>query len=571
MLSRRKWQLIASVCIALFLIVSCQKFGVPDTETTVTSTEDRLQITNTDSDLDDWLPVLISEYLSEPSSGTGSPTAPPPNPEIPVINSFTATELRIVPGQSTNLNWSISGGGLVLLSIDQGIGEVTGTSIAVSPTVTTTYTLTASNVYFGSVQESITVNVLSGFSSNLPIVSITTNNTIVDEPKVDATMSIYSGENRNFLVDDSDDYIIGIEIRGRTSQTFPKKQYGIETRDATGENDNVELLGMPKENDWILYAPYTDKSLMRNALAYNLARRMGRYASRVEFIEVFINQEYQGIYVLMEKVKRDKNRVDVKKQKSDDLTGGYILEIGWPTQVPTNGDAFIDLPGTSHPVLYEYPDADEVSSEAHTYISDYVLDFHNTLYSSSFKDPTIGYRKYIDVDSAVDYMIVQELFKNVDAYLASAYFHKNLDSINEELVFGPVWDFNISSGNDSTSAQRNTPTGWMLHDTMGRTHTWAGRLLEDPYFVNEYYIRWQELKAAGILQELRNDIASYSNLLDEAQQRNFTKWPILDELVIYNPPGYVFDNYSEVVDDLDDWFEARIQWMDQNITINLQR
>lgn len=142
-----------------------------------------------------------------------------------------------------------------------------------------------------------------GFSTNLPLIFIDTQTDIVDEPKVTGKMQVINTEDGlNTPIQESEyDGAIGIEIRGQTSQGFPKKQYSLETRDAEGDNNNVSLLGMPEENDWILYAPYSDKSLMRNVLAYDLARVMGRYASRVEFAEVVLNGSYQGVYVLLEK------------------------------------------------------------------------------------------------------------------------------------------------------------------------------------------------------------------------------------------------------------------------------
>ncbi len=153
-------------------------------------------------------------------------------------------------------------------------------------------------------------------SSNLPIVIINTNGfAIADEPKITADMGIiHNGVGvRNNLIDPQNNYNgkIGIEVRGSSSQMFPKKQYSIELRDGLGAGVAASLLGMPVEEDWVLFAPYNDKSLMRDVLAYKLARDMGRYAPRTRYCEVVLNGDYLGIYILMEKVKRDKNRVDI--------------------------------------------------------------------------------------------------------------------------------------------------------------------------------------------------------------------------------------------------------------------
>lgn len=174
-------------------------------------------------------------------------------------------------------------------------------------------------------------------SSKLPIIIIDTNGqTIPDEPKITASMKIIDKGNgeRNYVNDPANVYNgkIGIEIRGHSSQMFPKKQYGIELRDDAGNDISVSILGMPSESDFVLNASYTDKSLLRNVIAYKLGNDLGRYASRTKFCEVIINNQYMGIYILQEKVKRDKNRVNIKKiatadTTGDAVTGGYILKI----------------------------------------------------------------------------------------------------------------------------------------------------------------------------------------------------------------------------------------------------
>ena len=166
-------------------------------------------------------------------------------------------------------------------------------------------------------------------SSNLPIFVINTNGqTIVNEPKIIVDLGIiYNGEGvRNNITDPFNHYNgkIGIEIRGASSQQYPKKQYGFETWDSSGEEIDVSLLGLPEESDWILYAPYADKSLMRNVLAYSLSNKIGRYASRSRFCELILNGEYMGVFVLFEKIKRDKHRVDISKLTEADTTGDAL-------------------------------------------------------------------------------------------------------------------------------------------------------------------------------------------------------------------------------------------------------
>lgn len=208
-------------------------------------------------------------------------------------------------------------------------------------------------------------------SSNLPIVLIDTyGQEILDAPKVQVGMKIIDNDpgERNFITDTPvyNGYA-GIEIRGSSSQMFPKKSYGFENWDIDGEEIDVSLLGMPAESDSILNANYTDKTLARNAMAYQLSQNMGHYSIRYKYVEVVINEMYKGIYVFSEKIKRDPNRVNIAKLKpdqnsGDELTGGYIFKVdkftgsggdGWisafpPPQSPNGQTIFFQ---------YEYPKA----------------------------------------------------------------------------------------------------------------------------------------------------------------------------------------------------------------------
>ena len=162
--------------------------------------------------------------------------------------------------------------------------------------------------------------------SNLPIILIETNNQgIQDEPKITATMKIIDNGpgNRNQITDPPLGYegFIGIELRGASSQSFLKKGYGLETRNEDGSNRNIVLMGMPKENDWVLHGPYSDKSLIRNALAYKLAGAVMPYAPRTQFCELIINGNYRGVYLFTEKIKIDKGRVDLEKLQIDENSG----------------------------------------------------------------------------------------------------------------------------------------------------------------------------------------------------------------------------------------------------------
>ena len=313
-------------------------------------------------------------------------------------------------------------------------------------------------------------------SSHLPIVIIeTAGQNIPDEPKITADMGIiYNGPGMiNYIDDPFNEYDgkIGIELRGATSQfLYPKKQYAVETRDEVGENNNVPLLGMPAENDWVLYAPYGDKTLIRNVLAYKLAEKIMDYAPRTRFCELVLNGEYMGLYVLTEKIKRDKNRVDVDRMEvtdteGDELTGGYILKLDKYAGEDTEGflSDYAPVPGAAAETFfqYHYPKPADITSAQEAYIQNFIGDLDDLMDSRDFADSLSGYENFIDPATFVDYLLINEMCKNVDAYRLSAFLYKDKNSIDDRLKAGPVWDFNLAFGNVDF-CMGPSPYDWVL-------------------------------------------------------------------------------------------------------------
>lgn len=403
----------------------------------------------------------------------------------------------------------------------------------------------------------------------LPQINLQTRgNTIVDEPKTIASMSILDGGVEIYNGD------IGIEIRGSTSQRFPKKSYGFETRDSENEDLDVSLLGMPEEEDWILYAPFIDKSLMRNILIYDLSRDMERYASRTRFVEVSINSFYRGVFVFMERLKRDDNRIDINNLKDDensgeDLTGGYILKIDrgsdtFASNFPPNHAS----DGQRINFVFDDPDKDDITDEQQAYISSYMNDFETALASDEFTDSNAGYVAYIDVPSFIDFFILTELSNNVDGYRLSTWITKDK---NEKLKMGPIWDFNLAFGNADYCGGGDTNV-WAYQfnercsDDDYQVPFWWERLLEDPNFTSQLQSRWNSLRQDVLLEESINDqIDSYNTLLSEAGaiENNFNKWPVLG--VNVPPNNFVGNSHSEEVDFLKTWIDERLIWLDNAI------
>jgi subtilisin-like proprotein convertase family protein len=228
-------------------------------------------------------------------------------------------------------------------------------------------------------------------SSLLPIVVINTNgNTINNEPKVMADMGIiYNGQgNRNYMTDTPNDYNgkIGIEYRGNYSLSLPQKPYAFETWDVNGNTIDASLLGMPAENDWLLLANYNDKSFARNILPFHLFDSMGHYSVRTRLVDVVMNGEYQGIYLLGEKIKRDSARVNISKLSAveittPDVTGGYLLKFDYwdNTNSWQLNYSPIGYPGLDIHMVHVYPDPADLAPQQTTYIHNYINDFETAL------------------------------------------------------------------------------------------------------------------------------------------------------------------------------------------------
>lgn len=406
------------------------------------------------------------------------------------------------------------------------------------------------------------------FTSNLPIVIIDTSGQwIRDEPKIPASMKIIYDKSgsRNTLNSRHIDFEgkIGIEIRGKTSQGFRKKQYGIETQDEQGNDKDVSLLQLPAESDWVLNGPYSDKTLMRNYLAYEFSNRIGRYASRTKFVEMFLNdradatignRHYVGVYLLIEKIKRGKNRVDIQPLKPADSTGGYILKIDKMDRYETY---FSTRYGTR--LFHVYPKGYEMSDAQKAWIQNYMSEFEAALSGKDFKDPEHGYAKYIDIDAFIDHFIINELFRNIDGFRNSTYMYKDRDG---KLTMGPVWDFNLSMGNSSFSEGWKTD-GWLIYTD--RVPFWWDRLLKARNFRQKLVKRWQALRRDELAtSKLLDEINRTAKYLSEAQKRNFQRWPVLGRRVFGNPNSGL-PTYQQEVQQMKNWLQARLKWIDQHI------
>ncbi|AEA43361.1 CotH kinase family protein [Fluviicola taffensis] len=418
-------------------------------------------------------------------------------------------------------------------------------------------------------------------SSLLPIVEINTNgNVIQNDPKVMADMKIrFNGQGiRNYMSDSPNEYNgkIGIEYRGNYSLSLPQKPYALETWDINGNAIDSSLLGMPAESDWVLLANYNDKSFARNILPFHLFDSMDHYATRMRLVDVVMNGEYQGIYLLGEKIKRDNNRVDVNKLDPTeiagvDLTGGYILKIDYWN----NNDSWllnhspIGFPGLDVHMVYVYPKPEDLMPQQTTYIQNFIDDYEDALYGSNFAHPSLGYRAFIDVPSFIDYFIVNEVCRNGDGFKKSRFFSKDKDKVDgtvKKMKAGPVWDFDWAEKDMWSGSEDGSQFMYGACDQDVNAPGWYIRLLEDTLFANELRCRYDDMRRS-ILKEsyIYAKIDSVAQAVNESQVWHYQTWGHLGSATGTPEVQAPSQTYAEEVQRLKSWFQRRLEWLDINM------
>jgi len=437
----------------------------------------------------------------------------------------------------------------------------------------------------------------------LPYIRITTDVAIENEPKVPGDMAVFENQTLRFSAP------VGIEYRGSTSfRLSDKKSYGIETWDENDQDVNASILGFPEEEDWILTGhvfrsssnTIFDPSLMHHYIGYELYRSMGRYASRSKFVELEVNQDYLGTYIFMEKLKRDNHRIDLAKMTPADnelpnVTGGYILKIdktaggdvapneplsyyydNWGDDARyseaisfrSNYDIYgnlLNTPAFDPPYhsgqfletyfLYEYPKSEEITSAQKQYIQTYLNDFETALLEDDFTTDHRTYTQFIDLDSFVDFFIINEITGNIDGYRISTYLNKERGS---KLKMGPIWDLNIGY-----NRQNRVPfTDWIAHynNYVDRdawmVPFWWPRLLQDPVFQQRLKQRWQTLRSNQLsTTTVLGLVQSTADYLIEngAIERNYERWNGLEV------------DYEQSIVALKSYLDDRLNWMDEQI------
>jgi len=423
--------------------------------------------------------------------------------------------------------------------------------------------------------------ITDSFTSDLPIVVIENfGQGVPGEEFEDAAFALYETDEatgRSSLSGSADvTSLIGQHRRGSSTFNNPKPNLRIETRDASGEDQSLSLLGMPAESDWILYAPYRfDRALVRDTLLHELSNQIGRYAVRTRFVEVYANTndgtlddgDYLGVYVLMENIKRDSERIDIEALNSGDITepditGGYILKIdradgesgsSWSTSrgVPNRGGARF---------VHVEPERADMTDEQVDYIRDYVQELEDALYGPNATHPELGYEAYLDVDASIDHHILRVLSLEPDSLGLSTFLTKDRDG---KLGFGPLWDSDRSMGAD-VDDRSSDPEAWFSGLDFFE-FDWWGELFADPDFKQRWVDRWQELRQSVLSESnLIATLHGQTAQIAEAQARNFVRWPeVAPNGGTYAQPG--FTGWEAEVSHLAGWLMERVNWLDEQL------
>ena len=433
-------------------------------------------------------------------------------------------------------------------------------------------------------------------STNLPIVWIEVNgDSIKQETRVSAHMKIiHNGDGQLNYADTTAhpgqriDYDGPIALRYRGNSTYnnsPKKPYSLRTLSepmwrSSMEKKDVSLLGMGKDNNWVLFAPYSDKSMIRDMLTRELARPWMEYVPKGRYCELVLDGTYYGVYLLSEMVSKGKERLNLKKpkDKGNGLTGDYLMEVDCNDEVtytskyhPISSEG---KPLTQHHILiqYKFPEHDELSKAQLAYINGRIDAMENALASKNYRDPKTGYRQYIDVMSFIDYQLIMELCHNVDAYRLSGKFYKRRDSVDPRFKM-VVWDTDLAYGNAKHRQAWRTDT-WMYlnndimleEDEVYMVPFWWQRLNSDPDYTASLKARWAEYRQGNLSDErLMATVDSLATVLTShgAEQRNSEAWPRWGVWVWNN--YYVAKDYNDEINYLKTWLRKRLAWMDEQL------
>ncbi|MEF9951162.1 MAG: CotH kinase family protein [Clostridium sp.] len=403
------------------------------------------------------------------------------------------------------------------------------------------------------------------FESHLPVVVINTKGNEITRDKVNASIQVFDNKYgvNNITKEASIKSDVTIKARGRSSFSFPKKQYLIDFVKDNGSSKAYSVMGMPKNSEWVLNGPYADKSLMRNYLAYTLSSKIMDYAPKVKYCEVFLNKDngnsitmddYVGVYIMVESIAVGENRVNISRKMKELDTTSYIVARNKPREDDVLIDTYTTKMKRGNPLVIDYPGKEDITTGQVNFIESDFDQIEKRVYSMMYADPHLGYREYIDVDTFLDYVVINEFFYNVDAGNLSVYFHKEPGG---KLRAGPVWDFNISLGNYPEAKD---------HQKLRMIdYPWFEKLLTDEYFLDKVKSRYLELRKTFLNEKhLLSYIDKTVESLGPAKDRNFKVWgEVFNQYTWPNPENPRTKSYEEEISLMKNFIIEHGRWMDK--------
>lgn len=397
--------------------------------------------------------------------------------------------------------------------------------------------------------------------TNLPLVTVHTDSAKNIDSKtqyIPGTISIVSADGKEIYSDTLD-----IRGRGNASWLLPKKSYKIKLR------HKKKLLGMPaKAKKWTLIANYGDKTLVRNMLAFHISRCMGlEYTPAARLVDLMVNGEYLGTYQLCDQIEVRKNRVDITEMDTLDnstpeITGGYLVEVD---AYANQERKWFTTTNFKLPVSIKYPDEDDITSEQANYVQTYFNRMVSRVNSSLYNDPKLGFRRYLDEESFLRRLLVEELAANSDA-LWSVHMYKDRDST--KFYTGPVWDFDLAFENDIRVhpvtnldddflfTYSNTTSAGNMRDFTRKIADVSAEKLKELWSIARYDNGLTPDSISAFLDSMQAEVYA-------SQKLNFLRWPIMNQIV--NQNYQITGSYEGEMKVVRDFMDYRIAWLDQKV------
>ena len=374
--------------------------------------------------------------------------------------------------------------------------------------------------------------------TGLPIINLITDGSVQIDSKEDYVEGDVSLDGRRDFESLTD---LSMKIRGRGNSTWfihPKKPFQMKL------SDKSAFLGMPEDKKWLFLAEYSDKTMLRNTIAFELGYMSNLdWTPAGEFAEVYLNGEYNGTYNITQKVEESDNRVALGDT-------GYLLELDQLDRIDPD-DVYFESTVTERFIInIKEPDLD-YGSEEFRYIENLIAEFEEALFGANFQDENTGYKNHISLESFIDWYLISEITKNVDSRWYSSIYLNVMPG--EKIKMGPLWDFDLAFGN-TDYADTQYYQGWWV-----RFNPWYERLFQDPAFAQMVKDRFTYFKNNEDL--IIQKIDMYAEKLKWAQAENDQKWQTIGKYVWPNP--VIYDTYQEEVDHLKNWYLARMQWLEE--------